>query len=75
MRVLQVIEPMPERYARLAKMCKRRLRVRKDFLPARPLKFGFTLTLSLVALSTLLLAGWAAIYAARRVGNADPRLG
>jgi signal transduction histidine kinase/CheY-like chemotaxis protein len=34
-----------------------------------PLKFGFTLTLSLIALLTLLIAVWAAIFFARRLAT------
>ena len=68
MRVLQVIEPLPERYARLGQNVQAAFaEYEKIFYLRGPLKFGFTLTLSLVALSTLLLAVWAAIYAARRL--------
>ncbi len=67
-RVLQVIEPLPERYARLGQNVQAAFaEYEKIFYLRGPLKFGFTLTLSLVALSTLLLAVWAAIYAARRL--------
>ena len=67
-RVLQVIEPMPERYARLGQNVQVAFaEYAKIFYLRGPLKFGFTLTLSLVALSTLLLAVWAAIFAARRL--------
>jgi len=68
LRVLQVIEPMPERYARLGQNVQAAFaEYEKIFYLRGPLKFGFTLTLSLVALSTLLLSIWAAIYAARRL--------
>ena len=67
-RVLQVIEPLPERYARLGRNVQAAFaEYEKLFYLRGPLKFGFTLTLSLVALSTLLLAVWASIYAARRL--------
>jgi nitrogen fixation/metabolism regulation signal transduction histidine kinase len=67
-RVLQVLEPLPERYARLGQNVQAAFaEYEKLFYLRGPLKFGFTLTLSLVALSTLLLAVWAAIYAARRL--------
>jgi len=68
MRVLQVLEPLPERYARLGQNVQAAFaEYEKLFYLRGPLKFGFTLTLSLVALSTLLLAVWAAIYAARKL--------
>lgn len=67
-RVLQVTEPLPERYARLGQNVQAAFaEYEKLFYLRGPLKFGFTLTLSLVALSTLLLAVWAAIFAARRL--------
>jgi nitrogen fixation/metabolism regulation signal transduction histidine kinase len=68
LRVLQVIEPLPERYARLGRNVQVAFaEYEKLFYLRGPLKFGFTLTLSLVALSTLLLAVWASIFAARRL--------
>jgi len=68
MRVLQVLEPLPDRYARLGQNVQAAFaEYEKLFYLRGPLKFGFTLTLSLVALSTLLLAVWAAIYAARKL--------
>jgi len=67
-RVLQVLEPLPERYARLGQNVQAAFaEYEKIFYLRGPLKFGFTLTLSLVALSTLLLAVWAAIFAARKL--------
>jgi nitrogen fixation/metabolism regulation signal transduction histidine kinase len=66
--VLQVLEPLPEQYALLGQNVQSAFaEYEKLFYLRGPLKFGFTLTLSLVALSTLLLAVWAAIYAARRL--------
>ena len=68
MRVLQVLEPLPERYARLGQDVQAAFaEYQKLFYLRGPLKFGFLLTLSLVALSTLLLAVWASIYSARRL--------
>ena len=68
LRVLQVLEPLPERYARLGQEVQAAFaEYQKLFYLRGPLKFGFLLTLSLVALSTLLLAVWAAISAARRL--------
>jgi nitrogen fixation/metabolism regulation signal transduction histidine kinase len=67
-RALQVIEPLPDRYARLGREVQAAFaEYQKLFYLRGPLKFGFTLTLSLVALSTLLLAVWGSIYAARRL--------
>ena len=68
LRVLQVLEPLPERYARLGQEVQAAFaEYQKLFYLRGPLKFGFLLTLSLVALSTLLLAVWAAISASRRL--------
>ena len=68
MRVLQILEPLPERYARLGQDVQAAFaEYQKLFYLRGPLKFGFLLTLSLVALSTLLLAVWASIYSARRL--------
>lgn len=58
-RLLQVIEPLPERYARLGRNVQTAFgEYQKLFYLRGPLKFGFLLTLTLVALSTLLLAVW-----------------
>jgi nitrogen fixation/metabolism regulation signal transduction histidine kinase len=68
MRLLQVIEPLPDRYARLGRDVQAAFaEYQKLFYLRGPLKFGFLLTLSLVALSTLLFAMWASIFAARRL--------
>jgi nitrogen fixation/metabolism regulation signal transduction histidine kinase len=68
LRVLQVIEPLPERYARLGRDVQVAFaEYQKLFYMRGPLKFGFLLTLTLVALSTLLFAVWASIAAARRL--------
>jgi len=67
-RLLQVLEPLPERYARLGRDVQAAFaEYQKLFYLRGPLKFGFLLTLSLVALATLLFAVWASIYAARRL--------
>jgi len=67
-RLLQIIEPLPERYARLGRDVQTAFaEYQKLFYLRGPLKFGFLLTLSLVALATLLFAVWASIYAARRM--------
>jgi len=67
-RYLQVIEPLPERYARLGNNVQAAFgEYKKLFFLRGPLKFGFLLTLTLVALSTLLLAVWVSIRAARRM--------
>ena len=67
-RLLQVIEPLPERYARLGRNVQTAFgEYQKLFYLRGPLKFGFLLTLTLVALSTLLLAVWVSIRAARRM--------
>ncbi len=67
-RLLQLIEPLPERYARLGREVQSAFaEYEKLFYLRGPLKFGFLLTLSLVALATLLLAVWASIYTARRL--------
>jgi len=67
-RLLQIIEPLPDRYARLGRDVQAAFaEYQKLFYLRGPLKFGFLLTLSLVALSTLLFAVWASIFAARRL--------
>jgi len=67
-RLLQVLEPLPERYARLGRDVQAAFaEYQKLFYLRGPLKFGFLLTLSLVALATLLFSVWASIYAARRL--------
>ncbi len=67
-RLLQIIEPLPDRYARLGRDVQAAFaEYQKLFYLRGPLKFGFLLTLSLVALSSLLFAVWASIFAARRL--------
>ena len=67
-RLLQVLQTLPARYTRLGENVQTAYAEyeKLDYLRG-PLKFGFTLTLTLVALLTLLVAVWAAIFTARRV--------
>lgn len=67
-RLLQVLQPVSSRYAELGTKVEAAFAEYEKLLYLRaPLKFGFTLTLTLVALLTLLLAVWAAIFSARRL--------
>jgi nitrogen fixation/metabolism regulation signal transduction histidine kinase len=67
-RVLQVLQPLPNRYAKLGESVQSAFAEYEKLVYLRgPLKFGFTLTLSLVALMTILLALWASIVSARRM--------
>lgn len=67
-RVLQVSQAVPLRYAKLGESVQTAYAEYEKLVYLRgPLKFSFTLTLSLVALLTMLFAVWAAIYSARRV--------
>jgi hypothetical protein len=70
-RVLQVLEPLPERYARLGQKYRRRSPSTAIFYLRGPLRFGFA-TLSLVASHCCCRVG-----DLRRApaGNANPRLG
>jgi nitrogen fixation/metabolism regulation signal transduction histidine kinase len=68
MRVLQVIQALPPRYAKLGESVQSAYAEYEKLVYLRgPLKFGFTLTLSLVAFLTMLVAVWAAMFAARRL--------
>ena len=68
MRVLQVLQALPPRYAKLGESVQSAFAEYEKLVYLRgPLKFGFTLTLSLIALLTLLIAVWAAIFSARRL--------
>ncbi len=65
---LQILQPLPNRYANLGQSVQSAFAEYEKLVYLRgPLKFGFTLTLSLVALVTVLLSLWASILAARRV--------
>src|SRR5258706_4063807 len=67
-RILQVLQPLPSRYAKLGESVQTAYAEYEKLVYLRgPLKFSFTLTLSLVALLTMLIALWAAIFSARRV--------
>jgi nitrogen fixation/metabolism regulation signal transduction histidine kinase len=65
---LQVLQALPPRYAKLGESVQSAFAEYEKLVYLRgPLKFGFTLTLSLIALLTLLIAVWAAIFSARRL--------
>ncbi|KPK51707.1 MAG: hypothetical protein AMS22_10480 [Thiotrichales bacterium SG8_50] len=67
-RILQVLQPLPTRYANLGESVQSAFAEYEKLVYLRgPLKFGFTLTLSLVALITILIALWASIFSARRL--------
>ena len=67
-RVLQVLQAVPLRYAKLGESVQTAYTEYEKLVYLRgPLKFSFTLTLSLVALLTMLIAVWAAIFSAQRV--------
>jgi nitrogen fixation/metabolism regulation signal transduction histidine kinase len=67
-RLLQVVQALPPRYAKLGDSVQSAYAEYEKLLYLRgPLKFGFTLTLSIVALLTMLIAVWAAFFSARRL--------
>ncbi len=67
-RMLQILQPLPTRYAELSQSVQTAFAEYQKLIYLRgPLKFGFTLTLGLVALLTILIAAWAAIFSARRL--------
>jgi len=67
-RILQVLQTLPSRYAKLGESVQTAYAEYEKLVYLRgPLKFSFSLTLSLVALLTMLVALWAAIFSARRV--------
>lgn len=67
-RALQVLQPLGGRYSKLADSVQSAFAEYEKLVYLRaPLKFGFTLTLTLVALLTFLIAVWAAIFSARRL--------
>ncbi len=67
-RILQVLQTLPPRYAKLGESVQSAYAEYQKLLYLRgPLKFGFTLTLSLVALLAMLIAVSAAIFFARRL--------
>jgi len=66
--ILQVLQPLPTRYATLGESVQSAFAEYEKLVYLRgPLKFGFTLTLSLVALITILVSLWASIFSARRL--------
>jgi len=68
LRILQVLQALPIRYTKLGESVQTAYAEYEKLLYLRgPLKFGFTLTLSLVALLATLIAVWAAIFFARRL--------
>ncbi len=67
-RVLQALYPMVERTSRLAESVQGAFAQYKELAYLRqPLKYSFTLTLSLVLLLSLLTAVWAAFFSSRRL--------
>jgi len=67
-RILQLLQPLPIRYAKLGQSVQAAFAEYEKLVYLRgPLKFGFTLTLSLVALLTVLISIWAAIFSARHL--------
>ncbi len=67
-RVLQALQTLAPRYAKLGESVQTAFADYEKLVYLRgPLKFGFTLTLSLIALLTMLVAVWAAMFSARRV--------
>jgi nitrogen fixation/metabolism regulation signal transduction histidine kinase len=68
LRILQLLQPLPPRYAELSQSVQSAFAEYQKLIYLRgPLKFGFTLTLGLVALLAMLSAAWAAIFSARRL--------
>jgi nitrogen fixation/metabolism regulation signal transduction histidine kinase len=66
--ILQVLQALPPRYTKLGESVQSAYAEYEKLAYLRgPLKFGLTLTLTLVALFALLAAAWAAILTARRV--------
>jgi nitrogen fixation/metabolism regulation signal transduction histidine kinase len=67
-RLLQVVQALPPRYAKLGDSVQSAYAEYEKLVYLRgPLKFGFTLTLSLVTFLTMLIAVWAALFSARRL--------
>ncbi len=67
-RALQVLKELPARFSQLGQNVQEAYAEYERLVYLRgPLKFGFSLMLSLVALLTLLTAVWAAIWSARRL--------
>ena len=67
-RILQVIEQLPDRYSKLGESVQAAFAEYEKLIYLRgPLKFGMILTLSLVALLTLLIAVWGAMFFVKRL--------
>jgi len=67
-RALQVLKPLPLRYAKLANSVESASAQFKQMMFSRgPFKFSLMLTLTLVTLVATLLAVWAAIYVSQRL--------
>lgn len=67
-RVLQVIQQLPDRYSKLGESVQAAFAEYEKLIYLRgPLKFGMILTLSLVALLTLLIAVWGAMFFIKRL--------
>ncbi|MDH5631384.1 MAG: ATP-binding protein [Gammaproteobacteria bacterium] len=68
LRMLQVLQPLPNRYTKLSESVQSSFVEYEKLVYLRgPLKFGFILTLSLVALMVMLIAISGAILAARKL--------
>ena len=68
LRILQVLQQLPNRYTKLAESVQSAFAEYEKLLYLRgPLKFSFVLTLSMVALSTVLIVISGAMFAARRL--------
>lgn len=67
-RILQALQPLPNRYTNLGENVQSAYVEYEKLVYLRgPLKFSFTLSLSLVALITILISVWASIFSTRRV--------
>ncbi|HEX20331.1 MAG TPA: HAMP domain-containing protein [Acidiferrobacteraceae bacterium] len=68
LRTLQLNQQMPIRYTKLGESVQNAFAEYEKLVYLRgPLKFGFTLTLSLVSLLTVLIALWAAFFSSQRI--------
>ncbi len=68
LRILQIIRSLPLRHAKLSASLESAVREYKQIKYLRqPLKFTFVLTLSLIALATLLMGIWAGIFSSRKL--------
>ena len=69
-RVLELLQRVPSRYSRLGASIQSAFAQYEKLTYLRgPLKFGMLVTLTLVALVTLLIATWAALFSARRLAT------